>query len=173
MIGRSVAMARKSPKMIAAGKKAAHTRKWRAAAAKSEQTATWATNMTKWLIAKTDVGVKWQLGTFTGPGGRESQGIVDILAIRKDHRTRTEKLKRGDLFEILLIQVKGGKAPWPTISDIHRLREVAKHHRAKRIVLATWKKGKQPTFYQLRKILRKDFGSKDAWIESRPGELFS
>ena len=34
---------------------------------------------------------------------------MDILAIRKDHRIPGDvRLKRGDLFEMILIQVKGG-----------------------------------------------------------------
>jgi hypothetical protein len=35
--------------------------------------------------------------------GRESAGIIDLLAIRKDHAKANGKFKRGDLFEIILI----------------------------------------------------------------------
>jgi hypothetical protein len=51
---------------------------------------------------------RWQLVGFPGPGGRESAGIVDLLAIRKNHTKPKSPFKRGDLFEIILIQIKGG-----------------------------------------------------------------
>lgn len=58
---------------------------------------------------------------FPGPGGGESTGIVDFMAIRKDHsQPETDPLKRGDLFEIILIQVKGGSARMPTRQDVLR-----------------------------------------------------
>ena len=68
---------------------------------------------------------------FFGKDGGESRGIVDLLAIRKDHRSPPTGLKRGDLFEIVLVQIKGGSARWPTRSDILRLRQVARHYHAK------------------------------------------
>ena len=56
-------------------------------------------------------------GTYPGVGpmilGHESAGIVDLMAIRKDHGTHNSKFKRGDLFEIILIQIKGGGARLP------------------------------------------------------------
>ncbi|MFQ5853564.1 MAG: hypothetical protein ACE5JU_23650 [Candidatus Binatia bacterium] len=61
-------------------------------------------------------------GRFPGPAGRESAGIVDLIAIRKDHGTNNNKFKRGDLFEIILIQIKGGGARLPKTNDIRRLR---------------------------------------------------
>jgi len=88
-------MNEKSPKMIAAGKKAAVTRKRRKAVQKATRTARCATTMTKWLVTKMSVGTKWQLVDFTGPRGSESRGIVDILAIRKDHSTPPDGLKRA------------------------------------------------------------------------------
>ena len=99
---------------------------------KAAQTAKWATTMTKWLVSRTKSRTNWQLVEFTGPGGRESRGIVDLLAIRKDHRASGDDLKRGDLFEIILLQIKGGSARWPSRNDILRLRQVARHHRATR-----------------------------------------
>ena len=53
---------------------------------------------------------RWQLVGFPGPAGRESTRIVDLIAIRKDHATVNGGFKRGDLFEIILIQIKGGGA---------------------------------------------------------------
>jgi len=121
--------------------------------------------MTKWLITRSSIGTKWELVQFVGPDGKESRGIVDILAIRKNHRETADGLKRGDLFEIILIQVKGGSAPWPTRDDIERLRRVAQHHKPKCILLAEWKKGAPPTLYRLKKVLRKDFDPRKAWTE--------
>ena len=62
---------------------------------KAAQTAKWATTMTKWLVSRTKSRTNWQLVEFSGPGGFESRGIVDLLAIRKDHRTSGDDLKRG------------------------------------------------------------------------------
>ena len=101
---------------------------------KAAQTAKWATTMTKWLVSRTKSRTNWQLVEFSGPGGFESRGIVDLLAIRKDHRTSGVDLKRGDLFEIILLQIKGGSARWPSRNDILRLRQVARHHRATEVV---------------------------------------
>jgi hypothetical protein len=89
------------------------------------RTAKWATIMTKWRIGfetrgrrLSKTGVKparrWQLVGFPGLAGRESAGIVDLIAIRKDHATVNGHFKRGDLFEIILIQIKGGGARCPT-----------------------------------------------------------
>lgn len=52
---------------------------------------------------------------------------VDVLAIRRDMREPSDALlKRGDLFDVILIQIKGGGARAPTSDDCARLREVAK-----------------------------------------------
>ena len=95
--------------------------------------------MTKWLITHSrKTGVKWRLVEFGGITGAESRGIVDILAIRKNHK-EIKGVKQGDLFELVLIQTKGGSARRPSASDIERLRKVAKYYHAKAIVLAEWK----------------------------------
>ena len=121
--------------------------------------------MTKWLVTRTNTRPKWQLVDFAGPGGRESVGIVDVLAIRKDHSTPPEGLKRGDLFQTMLFQVKGGSALWPTLDDIDRLRRVARYHRATRVVLAEWKKGKQHSFFALKETPNRDDGRRSSWTE--------
>lgn len=71
------------------------------------------------------------------------------MAIRKDHVTNVLGLKRGDLFEVILIQTKGGTAPRPTHEDVSRLSKVARHYGAE-VVLAEWKKGKQLDLSQLK-----------------------
>ena len=103
---------------------------------KAIRTAKWATTMTKWRIGFVTNGKRlgsvkvkpirrWQLVSFPGPAGRESAGIVDLLAIRKNHGKSKTPFKRGDLFEIILIQIKGGGAKRPDKSEIKRLRDVA------------------------------------------------
>ena len=73
-----------------------------------------------------------------------------MIAIRKDHSTPRAGLKRGDSFQIILIQVKGGFAAKPTVEDGKRLRIVARQHGACAVLLASWKKGKAARFYSLR-----------------------
>jgi len=143
-------------------------------------TAKWATTMTKWRIgfetrgkqlAKPGVKLarRWQLVGFPGPAGRESAGIVDLMAIHKDHSKTNGKFKRGDLFEIILIQIKGGGARWPNAEDIRRLRTVAKHYKAREVVLAEWVKASHQKSYRLGKNAS---DPKRAWKEVDPGVIF-
>jgi hypothetical protein len=85
-----------------------------------------------------------------------------MLAIRKDHRVPQVGTKRGDTFQIVLIQVKGGAAAKPTSEDAQRLRIVARYHRAGRVLLATWKKGSEARFYSLR---QKAISGEGDWVE--------
>jgi len=93
---------------------------------------------------------RWHFLSFPGPDGGESRGVVDLLAVRKDHSPPREGLKRGDIFQIVLIQVKGGYAARPTAEDGNRLRKVARLHHAHGILLASWKRGTTAKFYTLR-----------------------
>lgn len=134
------------------------------------RTARWATTMTRWAIRFSTTGKRfgtlavkrWQFVAFPGPAGSESRGIVDMLAIRRDHQEAPEPLLPGDLFEIVLVQIKGGSASWPTPSDLCRLRAVGRRYRARAIVLAAWKKGAEPTFYVLK---RSGLDRRKAWRE--------
>ena len=120
---------------------------------KAQRTAQWARIMTKWLVTRSRRGgAKWQVVNFNGPQGSESVGIVDLLAIRKDHRAHKAGLKRGDLFETVFIQTKGGSALRPTRQDVLRLSRVAKHYHAKAVVLAEWQRGRKLTFFQLDRL---------------------
>jgi hypothetical protein len=121
---------------------------WRKAQQKAAKTARWAVTMTKVRIRKVTARTRWQLVTFYGRSGGESVGIVDLLAIRKDHRRPTAGLGRGDVLQIVLIQVKGGLAPKPTANDWRRLRAVADRHGATEILLAAWSKGKAAQFFR-------------------------
>lgn len=54
---------------------------------KAHDTAKWARTMTKWLVTYTRrKGAKWTLVDFGGKRKSEARGIVDLIAIRKDHR---------------------------------------------------------------------------------------
>jgi len=149
------------------------------AAEKAKITAKWATTMTRWHIGFVTNGKRlgskvkpirrWQLVGFPGAAGRESAGIVDLLAIRKNHKKATIPFKRGDLFEIILIQIKGGGAKRPDKSEIRRLSSVAKYYNARDVVLVEWVKGSHLKFYWL---ITSRLGPKKAWSEVNPGVLF-
>lgn len=141
------------------------------------KTARWATTMTRWAIrfassgkrAGTKAAKRWQFVGFAGPNGSESRGIVDLMAIRRDHLTTDDTFRIGDLFEIVFVQIKGGVAPWPTFNDLKRLRAVQRYYRAQAIVLASWQKGTEPRFFVLARL------SEDrqiAWSETDAAEIF-
>lgn len=135
-----------------------------AAPAKASRTCRWAKTMTSWLISwNRSKGARWHIVDFVGPNGCESRGIVDLLAVRKDHSIQDDVFKRGDILDIVLIQVKGGNARFPTQEDIERLKKVAMHHRAKAVVLSEWKRGKCPQLYLLRR---------NKWLPIEPQEVF-
>lgn len=132
---------------------------------KAKRTGKWAKIMTKWLATYSTKGSKkWQLVSFEGAKGGESTGIVDIIAIRKEHKPPEKPLKPGDLFEIILIQVKGGNAPFPSEEETLRLKKVGEYYHAKHVILAVWKKGKVLTLYSL---------VNDSWKEIDPKEVFN
>lgn len=131
---------------------------------KAQHSAKWARTMAKWLITfRRRTGARWNLVDFGGRTKAESRGIVDLLAIRKDHLKANSGLKRGDLFEIVLIQTKGGTAPRPSAKDIARLLKVAKFYRAKAVVLVEWRRGEKLHFSRLK-------GS--GWKQVEPVEVF-
>lgn len=130
--------------------------KMQVAAQKAIKTAKTATTLAKAHLARESNkhDERWQWVDFPGLKGRESAGIVDILAIRKrwDVPTTTEfkNLKHLDLFDIMLIQVKGGSAPMPTANDIARMEEVADHYYACNVLLYQWnEKKKQSTGFRV------------------------
>jgi hypothetical protein len=122
---------------------------WVEAKRKADRTAKWAITMTKWHIRRVAARVRWQLVTFNGPSGAESAGIVDLLAVRKNHRKPETGRKRGDALEIILVQVKGGTAARPTLVDAQRMRTTARSVGAQDILFAEWKKGSAVRFYRL------------------------
>lgn len=111
------------------------------------------------------VARRWRFVSFRGKNKGEWRGIVDLLAIRKDTSQPASKgLKRGDLFDIILIQMKGGSARLPTIEEKRRLQEVAEHYRVKEVVLFEWKREKLTAFYTL--------GPSLEWIPTTCRQLF-
>src|SRR5581483_6547907 len=125
---------------------------WKEAQQKAARTARWAVTMAKVRIRRVVSRTRWQLVTFYGKSGGESVGVVDLLAIRKDHGAPAGVIRRGDALQIILIHVKGGGAARPTPQDAARLRAVAKKHGACHVLLATWKKGTAAArFFRLRR----------------------
>src|ERR1039458_1666304 len=103
-------------------------------------------------------------GHVGGKAGGESTGVVDLLAVRKDHGTPMAGTKRGDALQIILIQVKGGSAAMSTTEDGMRLRAVAKRLHARHILLATWRKRSAARFFSYRPRRTKAQGTLDlAW----------
>jgi hypothetical protein len=135
---------------------------WTKAQQKAARTGRWAVTMAKVRIRRALARTRWQLVTFCGTAGGESVGVVDLMAIRKDHGKPFPGTKRGDNFQIILIQVKGGSAPMPTVEDGNRLRAVARRHRARGVLLAAWTKGKAARFFRLRE---KQAKALEDWIE--------
>lgn len=133
---------------------------WNQAQEKAARTARWAVTMVKVRIRQVASRTRWQLVTFYGKSGSESVGVVDLLAIRKDHGEPFGGIRRGDALQIILIQVKGGRAAKPTLEDAARLRIVAKRHGARHVLLATWKKGTAARFFRLRRA-----SAGHAWTE--------
>lgn len=124
--------------------------KWQLAAEKAAYAARWAKTMTKVVIAQNNSHPPfWHVINFLGKGKCESAGVVDLLAIRKCHTRAEAPLKRGDLFDIVLIQVKGGGARDPSADDVLRLRAVSSAYNARDVVLSSWKKGGTPVFRRL------------------------
>lgn len=96
------------------------------------------------------VAKRWRFVSFRGSSGGEWRGIVDVLAIRKDtSHANHELLKSGDLFDIVLVQMKGGSARMPSAVEIRRLAAVARRYRAKDTVLFAWKRAESCVFYKL------------------------
>ena len=136
---------------------------WEEILAKVKRTERWAETIMK-VLAQRGSKRQWQIISFRGKNGRESRGIVDVVAIRKDHKIIGKShLKRGDLFEIILIQLKGGSARKPSVEDIKRLKKLASYYHAKQILLFEWIKNKKAVFYRLKGL---------SWVESKPAEIF-
>jgi hypothetical protein len=115
---------------------------------KAHATGRWAEIIFRALSSR--VASRWQFVSFRGKARGEWRGVVDVLAVRKSTSQPSQPgLKRGDLFEVVLIQVKGGSARAPTAADCERLRQIARIYRAKAVVLFSWKRGNSSSFSEL------------------------
>ena len=131
------------------------------------RTGKWAVTMTRLKITVATQGKdrrRWNVVSFTGPGGQESRGIVDLVAIRKNQRLPLDGSKRGDKFEMVLIQVKGGSSPCPSDEDIDRLRLAARQYKAE-VVLSEWQRAKTLRFSRL------SMSNKRPWEELTDAEV--
>jgi hypothetical protein len=112
---------------------------------KAQTTGRWAEIIFRALSSR--VANRWKFVSFRGSGKGEWRGVVDVVAIRKDTREPNGNvMKRGDLFDIVLVQIKGGTSRPPTLEDRRRLREVAKYYHASAIVQFSWRKGESAEF---------------------------
>lgn len=106
--------------------KAASTRKWRAAAAKAQQTRKRMSARTKMHAAEAASKEAlamyckehgWRLAFFEGSTGAPRTGIIDAIAFRIDH-------KDSDILDLRLVQLKGGNAG-VSAREIGRLKQAA------------------------------------------------
>ena len=82
-----------------------------------------------------------QFVEFEGREGGESNGIVDLLAVKRnrDHKkTKNMDCNVNDLLDIIHIQVKGGSAKDPTESDRKRMLIVSKYYNCRETLLSIW-----------------------------------
>ena len=115
---------------------------------KAHTTGRWAEIILRALSSR--AANRWRFVSFRGEGHGEWRGVVDVLAIRKNTSAPgSARLKRGDLFEIILVQIKGGSARSPTRDDCLRLREVARHYKAKAVIQFQWRKSVSSKFFEL------------------------
>lgn len=135
------------------------------AAVKTIRTAKTATTLAKAHLIRESRkhGGRWQWVDFPGPKGRESAGIVDILAVRKrwdvSGAPEDDILKHLDVFDLMLIQVKGGRAPMPSALDIARMERVADLYRIDKVLLYQWNdKKKAETGYRVLDRTSHEFG---------------
>jgi hypothetical protein len=98
---------------MTAGQKAAHTRKWRQAAAKAHSTARNAKTFARYALSKAG----WKVVTLDTRKGYEYKGVVDLVAVRRNNR-------RPDELTVMLVQVKGGSARVKR-EEQNRLRQAA------------------------------------------------
>ena len=145
------------------------TEDWRQAAEKAFKTGKMANTLAKALAKR--YSKRWQFVDFLGPKGRESAGVVDIVAIRKCGKQPTlPGLLRLDLFDIILMQVKGGRAAKPTTEDIKRLKIVSKQYHAQNIVLFEWQDKKKVGFQELDKYGKwKETSAEEALHQGQAG----
>ena len=130
---------------------------------KAHATGRWAEIVFRALSSR--VADRWRFVSFRGTNKSEWRGVVDLVAIRKNSRKPSNAmLRRGDLFDIVLIQLKGGSARGPTQDDCRRLREVKRLYRAQKVVQFQWRRRESSKFLVLGRNLN--------WLPSSSEALF-
>ena len=109
-----------------AAEKAAHTRKWRRAAAAAHARARNAKTFARYDLTKQG----WRVINLDSRRGYEYKGVVDLIAVKRNNR-------RPDEFEVLFVQVKGGSAR-ASKAELDRL------ERAARWVRVEWAVAEKP-----------------------------
>jgi hypothetical protein len=128
------------------------------------------------LALTNQVAYRWKFINFRGKKNRESAGIVDILGVRRD---TSDSSKPSDLFEFILVQLKGGSALEPSDDENERLCVVKKHYNAKEVVLFQWdgmnskRKGKKATPKTRYSVLKRTPEGDLRWDPSTRREIFS
>lgn len=100
--------------MIASSKNTSKTKKWQLAQKKAHQTYRNSKLFTKWNLSRKG----FKSVTFESKKGFEYKGVVDLVAVRRNN-------KDPDELEIILFQMKGGKAKISS-EEIDRLKAAIK-----------------------------------------------
>ena len=98
---------------------------------------------------------------------------AERLLLTPAEAARRLSLAQSTVYQLLLtrqlVSIKIGRSrriPMDALTAyIDRLRRVARHQSAKCVVLAEWKKGKQPTLFRLKRVSIRDGGLRSSWAE--------
>ena len=86
-----------------------------------------------------------QFVEFEGSKGGESNGIVDLLVVKRNNdrkKTKNMDCNVNDLLDIIHIQVKGGGSNLPTSNDKRRMQIVSKFYHCRETLLSEWNPAK-------------------------------
>ena len=114
------------------------------------------------------VAYRWKFQSFRGKKKRDSAGIVDVLAIRRNTADpQSPPLWANDLFEFILVQLKGGAAVSPSPDELTRLWAVRDHYDAKEVVL--FERRNKTCSYS---VLRRKSDDSFVWVKSDRRSIF-
>jgi len=100
-----------------------------------------------------DGAPKSQFVEFEGEGCGESNGIIDLLSIKKNRNEEENKkhgLDNADLLDIVHIQVKGGSSKDPAPAAIRRMKKVSNYYNCRETLLSRW----NPAIFNVVKFYR-------------------
>ena len=110
-----------------------------------------------------------QFVEFRGKVDGESNGIIDLLTIKKNRDKQLNKkhgLDDGDLLDIIHIQVKGGDSNRPKPNDVKRMKIVSKFYHCRETLLSEWNPAK---FSEVR---FSRLNSQNEWIQIDENKIF-